>query len=105
MRCEPFAVTRYTTVAILHDEVIFARVDDTNTMLEAMTTAVQAIVPKMKVSMKRGEVAEWFSPDTHCWYDEITEFNAIDVPNHTAGWNSFTELLHSPPPEKTKKNA
>ena len=99
------AVRGYTTVAILHDEVMFARVDDTNTMLEAMTTAVQAIVPQMKVSMKRGEVPEWFSPDTHCWYDDIAEFNAIDVPNHTAGWNSFTDLLHSPPPEKTKKNA
>jgi len=53
--------------------------------------------------MKRGEVPEWFSPDTHCWYDEIAEFNAIDVPNRTAGWNSFTDLLYSPP--KTKKNA
>ena len=83
------AVPGYTTVAILHDELLVLRVNDTETLLTEMNEAIQKVVKGIKCEIKELEMPEWFNPEQPCWFEQLSEFNPIDRTNHMATWNQL----------------
>ena len=79
------AVPGYSTVAILHDELMIEKVNDETALLEVMNAAVAAVVPGMVCEIKAPELPPWYNPEQLCWFERLSEFNPIDLKNHVDG--------------------
>ena len=82
------AVAEYTTVAILHDELMIEKVNDeaaSAALLAVMNAAVAAVVPGMVCEIKEPGLPPWYIPGQLCWFERLSDFNPIDLKNHVDG--------------------